>query len=247
MIESFQGLPGGVGVSHLRVYDSESPDGVRGGSAHVHLACTESYVVLGGRGKLQTLSHKGFEEIDLYERQVVWFTPGVVHRLVVSESNLDIIIIMQNSGLPESGDVVLSFPAQHMKDRARYDEAASLPPIERGPDAVAERAKWRRDLSIEGFGELRAAMAHDGFAALEAFYRNAAALTEDRRETWKSVWQHGAVRASETTGEQLAALQGHDLSYLAQGGLHEAQVRPGSPRAGMCGRITDFDVVGLRT
>jgi hypothetical protein len=213
----------------------------------VHLACTESYVVIGGRGKLQTLSHTGFEEIELYERQVVWFTPGVVHRLVVSESDLDIIIIMQNSGLPESGDVILSVPEQYRKDRARYDEAAALPPVEHGPEAVAARAKWRRDLSIEGFGELRAAMEREGFAALEAFYRDAAALTEDRLETWKSVWQHGAVRASETTGEQLAALGGRDLAHLAQGGLHEARVRPGSPRAGMCGRITDFDVVGLRS
>lgn len=247
MIDSFQGLPGGVGVSHLRVYDSESPDGVRGGSAHVHLSCTESYVVIAGRGRLQTLSHAGFEEIELHERQVVWFTPGVVHRLVVSESDLDIIIIMQNSGLPESGDVILSFPGQYLKDRARYDEAATLPPVERGADAVAARAKWRRDLSIEGFGELRSAMEREGFTALEAFYRDAAALVEDRQADWTSVWQHGAVRATETTGEQLAALQAHDLGYLAQGGLHQAQVRPGSPRAGMCGRITDFDVVGPRT
>jgi mannose-6-phosphate isomerase-like protein (cupin superfamily) len=246
VIDSFQGLPGGVGISHLRVYDWESPDGVRGGSAHVHLACTESYVVIAGRGRLQTLSGKGFEEIELHERQVVWFTPGVVHRLVVSEADLEIIIVMQNSGLPESGDVILSFPEQYLKDRARYAEAAGLPSLEHGPEAVAERARWRRDLSIEGFVELRAAMERHGHAALEAFYRNAAALVEDRREDWRAVWQHGAVRAAETTGEQLAALQRHELAYLSKGGLHEAQVRPGSPRAGMCGRITDFDTLGAR-
>jgi hypothetical protein len=39
----FRGPPGAVAVSHLAVYDSTSPDGVRGGSAHVHLTCTESY------------------------------------------------------------------------------------------------------------------------------------------------------------------------------------------------------------
>jgi mannose-6-phosphate isomerase-like protein (cupin superfamily) len=247
VIDSFQGLPGGVGLSHLRVYDSESPDGIRGGSAHVHLSCTEAYVIIGGRGKLQTLSSQGFQEIDLHDRQVVWFTPGVVHRLAVSEGDLDIIIVMQNGGLPESGDCILSFPEEYLKDRGRYREAAELPPIERGEDAVDAHARRRRDLSVTGFVALRERLERDGFAALEDFYRAAAALVEDDRQDWKTVWQQGAVRATETTGAQLDALQAHELSYLSQGALHGAQVRAGSPRAGMCGRITNFDVPDLQT
>jgi mannose-6-phosphate isomerase-like protein (cupin superfamily) len=238
---SFQGLPGGVGLSFLQVYDSESPDGVRGGSAHVHLTCTESYVVIGGSGRLQTLSSRGFEEIDLHARQVVWFTPGVVHRLV-SNGDLDIIIVMQNGGLPESGDCILSFPEQYLKDRARYREAVALPPVEEGRELVDAAARRRKDLSITGFAALRQAMERDGFAALEAFYRDAAALVEGDRERWTSVWQQGAVQATETTGRQLAALERSDLSHLGEGALHLAQVRAGSPRAGMCGRITSFDV-----
>ncbi|MBA2573227.1 MAG: cupin, partial [Nocardioidaceae bacterium] len=31
-------FPAGTSVSHLAVYDWSSPDGLRGGSAHVHLA-----------------------------------------------------------------------------------------------------------------------------------------------------------------------------------------------------------------
>jgi mannose-6-phosphate isomerase-like protein (cupin superfamily) len=240
-MDAFQGMPGGVGLSHLRVYDSESPDGIRGGSAHVHLSCTEAYVVIGGHGKLQTLSHEGFQEIELHEQQVVWFTPGIVHRLV-SGGDLDIIIVMQNGGLPESGDCILSFPEEYLKDRARYLEAAGLPPIERGQAVVDAHAKARKDLSITGFVALREAIERDGTAALEAFYRDAAALVEGDRERWKGVWQEGAVRATDTTGSQLDALEAHDLSYLAQAGLHVAQVRAGSPRAGMCGRIISFDV-----
>lgn len=245
MSNSFQGLPAGVGVSYLEVYDSESPDGIRGGSAHVHLTCTESYVVIGGSGRLQTLSSHGFQEIDLYARQVVWFTPGVVHRLV-SDGDLDIIIVMQNGGLPESGDCILSFPEEYLKDRERYREAVTLPPIEQGRDQVDAAARTRKDLSITGFVALRGAMERDGFAALEAFYRDAAALVDGDRDRWKAVWEQGAVEATETTGRQLAALGDGDLSHLGDGTLHVAQVRAGSPRAGMCGRITSFDVPDVK-
>jgi mannose-6-phosphate isomerase-like protein (cupin superfamily) len=241
MSECFQGLPAGVGLSYLEVYESESPDGIRGGSAHVHLTCTEAYVVIGGSGRLQTLSSNGFEDIELHPRQVVWFTPGVVHRLV-NGGDLDIIIVMQNGGLPESGDCILSFPDEYLKDRASYRAAVELPPIEAGRDAVDAAAKRRKDLSITGFVALREAMERDGFAALEVFYRDAAALVAGDRGRWHEVWQGGAVRATETTGSRLEALARGDLGYLEQGALRVTEVRAGSPRAGMCGRITSFDV-----
>ena len=56
-------LPGAVGVTHLRVYDTPAPDGVPGGSPHVHFACTEAYVTVGGRGAVQTLCADGFREV----------------------------------------------------------------------------------------------------------------------------------------------------------------------------------------
>jgi mannose-6-phosphate isomerase-like protein (cupin superfamily) len=242
MTGSFQGLPGGVGISHLSVYDSESPDGVRSGSAHVHLSCTEGYVVIGGHGKLQTLSATGFQEIDLYAKRVVWFTPGVVHRLV-NDGDLEIIIVMQNGGLPEAGDSILSFPQEYLADLSRYRQAADLPPIENGHDAVDAHAKVRRDLSVTGFVGLRARVEQDGPQALEHFYRDAAALIADDVDTWQDVWRNGAVQASATTGNQLEALHRGDLSYLGDATLHEAQQREGSPRAGMCGRITNFDAI----
>jgi hypothetical protein len=44
-----------VGVSLPRVYDAVTPDGLIGGSPHVHLACTEGHVVLEDKGAVKTL------------------------------------------------------------------------------------------------------------------------------------------------------------------------------------------------
>src|SRR5262245_36516433 len=98
-------LPGAVGVTDLRVYDWPAPDGIVGGGPHVHLCCTEAYCVVEGRGLVQTLSADGvLREIALERQKIVWFTPGVIHRLVNLDGKLRILVIMQNAGLPEAGD-----------------------------------------------------------------------------------------------------------------------------------------------
>ena len=118
-------FPGGTAVSHLTVYDWRGPDGLHGGSPHVHLACTEGYVVVGGFGRVQTLSAAGFAETVLTPLTVAWFSPGVIHRLV-NEQDLRIVVMMQNAGLPEAGDAVLTFPSHVLADPAAYARAASL-------------------------------------------------------------------------------------------------------------------------
>ena len=241
MTSNFQGPPGAVGVSHLAVYDSTSPDGVPGGSAHVHLSCTESYVVIGGRGRLQTLSYAGFQEIDLNPLQVVWFTPGVIHRLV-NDGDLQIIIVMQNGGLPEAGDCVLSLPAGYLDSPDRYREVANLPPPDTGHDHIEAHARKRKDLSVAGFVELRTQVEQVGPQALDDFYRAAAALNEGQLAEWRELWRAGAQSATETTAAQIDALESSDLRYLETAVLQQAQLREGSPRPGMCGRITNFDV-----
>ena len=104
-------LPGGIGVSHLRAYDWEAEDGVCGGSPHLHLACTEAYVVTGGRGAVQTLSVGGYAETPLEAGVIAWFAPGTVHRMVQG-GGLRVTVLMQNSGLPEAGDAVFTFPPE---------------------------------------------------------------------------------------------------------------------------------------
>src|SRR5262245_55872195 len=116
-------FPGGVGVSGLRVYDWATADGLCGGSPHLHLACPEAYVVVAGEGAVQTLTWDGYAETPLRPGAVVWFTPGTIHRLVNGDGRLHIVVIMQNSGLPEAGDAVFTFPPAVLDDPEQYDRA----------------------------------------------------------------------------------------------------------------------------
>ena len=109
-------LPGGIGVSLLTVYDTEAPDGLVGGTPHVHLACSEGYYVIAGSGAVQALTQKGFAETPLQPGTVVWFDPGTIHRLI-NGGGLKILTLMSNSGLPEAGDAVLTLPPGHHKVR----------------------------------------------------------------------------------------------------------------------------------
>jgi len=119
-------FPGATAVTVLDVYDWIAPDGLPGGSAHVHLASTEGYVVASGAGRLQTLGERGYAETPLGPGDCLWFTPGTIHRLV-NEGDLRLFVVMQNAGLPEHGDAVLTFPPEILADPAAYARAASLP------------------------------------------------------------------------------------------------------------------------
>lgn len=66
-------------------------------------------MVTAGRGTVQTLTTSGYEETPLEPGTVAWFTPGTIHRLT-NDGGLQITVVMQNSGLPEAGDAVLTLP-----------------------------------------------------------------------------------------------------------------------------------------
>ena len=120
-------FPGGTGVTLLEVYGWPCPDGLRGGSAHIHLASTEGYIVIAGSGRLQTLGGSGCAEVPLRPGDCVWFTPGTVHRLINDDGGLRILAVMQTAGLPEAGDAVLTFPPVVLAVPDRSAAAASLP------------------------------------------------------------------------------------------------------------------------
>src|ERR671933_2756540 len=140
-------LPGAIGITHLKVYDTPAPDGLVGGSPHVHFACTEAYAVTGGRGAVQTLSAAGFDETALTPGELFWFTPGVIHRLINYDGQLEILVLMQNAGLPEAGDFALTFPVETLRDEQAYWREASL--VSRGMVYATgvEAARHRRDLA----------------------------------------------------------------------------------------------------
>ncbi|WP_390897650.1 cupin domain-containing protein [Streptomyces justiciae] len=228
---SYEWLPGGVAVSHLCVYDWPAADGLHGGTPHVHLTCSEAYVVTGGRGAVQTLTTAGYEVTPLVPGTVARFTPGTVHRLV-NESELRITVLMQNSGLPEAGDAVLTLPPEYLTDPETYAAATTIPAD--APEAERERiARARRDLALEGYRLLREA---EGPEALAAFHRAAAALVRPRLAEWRERWRAGAAAAAAATEEQLDRLERGDLSHLA-----DAVVRSEQPsergKFGMCGRL----------
>lgn len=234
-------FPGATAVSHLDVYDWPGPDGLRGGSAHVHLTCTEGYVVTGGRGRVQTLGARGYAEEELTKGRVVWFSPGVIHRLV-NDDELEIVVVMQNGGLPEAGDCVLTFPPATLADEELYRSAASLA----DPDAVyadsEQGAQRRKNLAVQGFLSLRERFAAEGPGALDPFYSAAARLVSPRLPGWRKLWESGALAAALRTGEQIDALSRGDHSYLQAGELRSAD-KPADRSYGMCGRLETYPVL----
>ena len=166
-------LPGGIGVTHLKVYDTRTPDGLSGGSPHVHFACREAYAVIAGQGAVQALSAAGFNEIPLVPGKLVWFTPGVIHRLINLDGQLEILVLMQNAGLPEAGDFALTFPSTTLEDEQAYWSVASVASSERVYATTAEAAARRRDLALDGCGAFRRECETNGVAALELYYSRA--------------------------------------------------------------------------
>lgn len=197
----------------------------------MHLTCSEAYVVTGGRGAVQTLTTSGYEVTPLAPGTVARFTPGTIHRLV-DEGDLRITVLMQNSGLPEAGDAVLTLPPAYLTDPETYAAATRIP-ADVPRDEQERAARARRDLAVEGYRALREA---SGPEPLAAFHRAAAALVKPRLAQWRARWERGARAAAAATGEQLDRLERGDVSHLA-----DAVVRAEEPsvygKFGMCGRL----------
>lgn len=224
-------FPGGIGISGLRVYDWPTADGLCGGSPHVHLACAECYYVIAGRGSVQTLTRHGFAETPLREGTVAWFTPGTIHRLV-NDGDLRIIVVMQNSGLPEAGDAVFTFPAEVLADAESYAVHAQ--------SGDEESARRRRDLALEGFLELRRRVEASETVALDDFYGSAMRLKQGALDAWEKRWREGALASAVRTGEHLDRLRDGDIGHLAEADIHVMRA-DGPQRFGMCGRLDVHD------
>ena len=218
-------LPGAVGISHLRVYDTEAPDGLRGGTPHLHTVCTEAYVVVDGEGAVQTLGADGFTETPVAKGALVWFPPGTVHRLI-NRGDLEILVLMQNSGLPEAGDLVIAFGDEVLADPQRYATFAALaPPTE------------RRDAGVEGFMQWKARCEDDARTGLDLLYRRAAALVAPRTGEWEQRWKEGALAVARATGEQLGALREGDVAHLFGSGVFSSTFEVPERRLGCCGTL----------
>jgi len=241
-------FPGATAITVLDVYDWVAPDGLPGGSAHVHLASTEGYVVASGAGRLQTLGERGYAETPLRPGDCLWFTPGTIHRLV-NEGDLRLFVVMQNAGLPEHGDAVLTFPPEILADPDAYARAATLSgpePAASGPagsaggDAAAAAARRRASLAVEGYLALRERVLDSGPGALDDFYAAALRLAGQRAGDWRDRWRAGALATAELTGDHLDEIGAGIAGHLDAAGLWRIE-RPAEERSyGMCGRLTTY-------
>lgn len=231
-------FPGGTSLSFLEVYPDAAPDGICGGSPHMHTASTECYVMVGGRGQLHSLTSDGYRETDLEAGRIVWFTPGTIHRSV----NLDhakIVVLMSNAGLPETGDAVMTFPAEYLADAERYREAAALP--ESASEAhIAAAASRRRDLAVEGYLPIRDALIAGDDRPLGAFRDAAARIVHDRTESWAPSVRDGPLAQAQRTLDVLTQMRAGDGSHLADAAVVDG-IEP-AHRFGMCGRLRAFDL-----
>lgn len=234
-------FPGATSVTLLDVYDDLAPDGLRGGSPHMHLASTECYVVIGGHGELHTLDPGGLRETELSKGSVVWFTPGTIHR-AVNHGGLEVLVVMGNAGLPEAGDAVMTFPADIVADAARYAAAAALPaePLE----ARSEAAARRRDLAVEGFLVLRDAARVGDLRPLQAFHAAAARLVQGRAADWTGIVERGPAAQAVHSLDVTRALAAGDAGHLSAAAVSQAPSLGGERGFGMCGRLRAYDVSG---
>lgn len=234
-------FPGGIGVSHLRVYDTEAPDGLRGGTPHVHTACTEAYAVVAGRGEVQTLTPDGFAHTPLEPGAFVWFTPGTIHRLV-NEGDLEILVLMANAGLPEAGDMVVCFPDELLGDAEGYRARAQLPEGERTTAGTGDAARRRRDLAVEGFLAIKAAFADGpdaGRDRMATFYERVAALVAPLAPDWVELAERPLQEAKATRGA-LELLAHGRAPHLQDASVHRL-APPADERAmGCCGTLGTY-------
>jgi mannose-6-phosphate isomerase-like protein (cupin superfamily) len=238
-------LPGGTGLTRVQVYSSRTPDGQCGGCPHMHLVCTELYYTVRGTGAVEFLSYRdGPQRVTLAAGQVVYFTPGVIHRLVNQSADLEILVLMENSGLPELGDAVLTFPPRYLRGPDRYalaravEDRSAYCAQKAAPATVAE-AGAMRDLAVRGYLDLVAAFAaspEQGRARLREFQDAATALVRPLVDRWSAVVAAGPAAALRRTGLALAEVGAGRTDHLHAGAVVEVP-RPDldRPNLSMCG------------
>lgn len=232
-------FPGAVALTRLGVYDWEASDGVCGGSPHMHTASTEAYLVLSGTGRVETIRQSGYESYDLAPNDLLWFTPGTIHRLV-NHGNLELLVVMQNSGLPEAGDAIMTFAPDILASPERYAAAASLaaaPPS----DAPDDAARKRRDAAMAGYQRLKDAALAGRPDVVEQFQRDAVRLVQARVPEWQALWEETIAPEAARTGAWLKDLSDGGFSHFADASV--VRSRPGGPDPvfGMCGRLQKWD------
>jgi hypothetical protein len=176
-------------------------------------------------------------ETELASGDVVWFEPGTIHR-ATNDGELVAVVVMQNGGLPEAGDAVMTFPPEHLKDADAYAAKADLGT---GPEREA-RALARRDLALTGFQQLAASFDAGDKAPMEAFYGAAAKLVKPKLDEWRQVVADGVATDAARTMARIDDLEASQLDYMFNVAAVAHIPRP-EDSLGMCGRLQAYDAV----
>jgi len=234
-------MPGGTSVSHVRVYDTVGPDGLAGGSPHLHTVCTEAYLVIAGEGMVQTLSGEGYAETPLVAGTVAWFSPGTIHRLVNLDGRLELYVLMSNAGLPEAGDMILAFEPSLLDDEQRYRGIADLPADGCTTANSPDPAMRRRDAAVKGFHHWRSAVERRGPEGLGPLYRAAVELLGDRPADWLDLLAGDPAEDLERSRAQVEELwwpdRGRAAARLAESAIRSTSLHPDTRRMGCCGTL----------
>ena len=233
-------FPGGVAVSDLQVYDDVAVDGLRGGSPHLHTASSEGYVVIAGTGAVHTIDSAGTGIHPLEEGSVLWFFcrhgASARSRRRTSAAGRD-----AERGPARIGRCGADVPERGPR-RPRCVRTGGLA-AQGSEDVRAAAARRRRDLAVDGYLELREAVAARGAIALEEFHERAARLVQPRVAHWRGIWEGTVAAETARTSTQLDA-----LSQGMPGGLRDAAVRHTTPvdgprSFGMCGRLHTWNLL----
>jgi len=228
-------LPGCTLISRVDVYRTASIDGQRGGTPHIHLACDEMYYGIHGTGAVELLNYDGFHIRPVSPGDAVCFTPGTIHRAINPAGDLVILVIMQNKGLPERGDVAICMPHETLIFAEAYEREMKV-----GDDATARR---RRDLGVQGFLELKQAFERsleEGRQALDEFYRVAIERTRHQYAAWCQVVEQGPAAEVRRSEQILAHLEAGSIESLRQGRAFTAETGPHTS-FGYCGNIHAYN------
>ena len=229
-----QGIIGGIGLTHLTVYEQrKAPDGLNSGSPHVHGITDEAYYVLSGSGRveLHDLQH-GFRAVDLEPGDYLQFPPLALHR-IISADKLVILAVMGNAGLAEKGDARIYFGKAVDDDPAEYARLAGLAKAK-----GLEGALDRRDAAVKAYMGLMDSWKTDKpayFAELRRFTDIHLKALEKLKPAFAEAVRKGPLHWGKLTEQRLAILPKADEKV--EPASHDLE---SDFAYGMCGALRPF-------
>lgn len=235
-----EGIIGGVGLTHLSVYDQRpGPDNVNAGCAHIHALTDEAYFGIVGEGAIELHDVvRGFRVVPIVEGTFVQFEAGTLHRSV-STDGLQVVALMGNGGLAETGDARIYFGREVDDDPSEYKRLKGL--AENG----LEGALTRRDASTRAYQNLMDLWEKDQTAyrrELERFLGVHRSAIGPQRESFRKVIESGPVKAGVKALNLIAQMDNTGSSLRPE--ISVASLGTRTPTLGMCGllrQVTDLE------